>query len=365
MVTAFSIVVICYCSFLIWVLFEVWSFTKDEYMSVPFVTNKISIVIPFKDERRNLRNLIECIKDINYPRDCFEVLFVNDYSSDEGVKIIKNIIPTEDIQVRLFYNSDKASKKNALLKGVKESKFEWILQLDADITFNPEILNSYNSKITKRSLFIAGPVIINRYGFWSGLLQSESLALLGITIFGILTNAPQMANAANMIWNKKILDYGESEDIFNSKIRSGDDLYLMNRAFGIDRSSISFNSEARALVKTSAPDDFKKFFNQRIRWASKWAVNNEWFQTLFPPIVWLFHLIFIIGFIHLIINGSLKLFCVLFISKLLLEWLLLKVIANNYSLKASFKYAFVMQFLYSFYVVFFGLISRFTNYNWK
>lgn len=47
-----------------------------------------SICIAFRNESENLPALLKSLKALNYPKDLFEIILVNDYSTDNSIEII-------------------------------------------------------------------------------------------------------------------------------------------------------------------------------------------------------------------------------------------------------------------------------------
>ena len=45
-------------------------------------SGKITVIIPFRDEEVSLENIIRDLGDQNYPSSFYEVIFVDDHSSD-------------------------------------------------------------------------------------------------------------------------------------------------------------------------------------------------------------------------------------------------------------------------------------------
>ena len=47
-----------------------------------------SIVVPFRNEAKNLPDLLDSFKRLNYPVDLFEIILVDDFSEDHSQKLI-------------------------------------------------------------------------------------------------------------------------------------------------------------------------------------------------------------------------------------------------------------------------------------
>ena len=49
-----------------------------------------SVIIPFRNEAKNLPKLLESVQSLKYPKHLFEVIFVNDFSEDDSVYLINS-----------------------------------------------------------------------------------------------------------------------------------------------------------------------------------------------------------------------------------------------------------------------------------
>jgi len=63
------------------------------------IENKFSVIIPFRNEAKNLPLLLDSILKLNYPNHFFEIILVDDDSTDDSLEIIENfisVIPNEE-----------------------------------------------------------------------------------------------------------------------------------------------------------------------------------------------------------------------------------------------------------------------------
>ena len=105
---------------------------RDEDATYPFV----SIIIPARNEAERISSLLKSLQEQNF-RSC-EVLVVDDHSTDATVSVASAFDAT------VLNNDSKAAgagKSSACWHGVKHSKGEWLLFLDADTRLsNPDSL---------------------------------------------------------------------------------------------------------------------------------------------------------------------------------------------------------------------------------
>jgi dolichol-phosphate mannosyltransferase len=101
---------------------------------------EISIVIPLLNEESNIPLLIDKLKDVFGNIDkSWEVIFVDDGSSDNSFNIIQSIA-AGDNRIKGLSLSRNFGQQVALIAGMKESKGELIITMDADLQHPPELL---------------------------------------------------------------------------------------------------------------------------------------------------------------------------------------------------------------------------------
>jgi glycosyltransferase involved in cell wall biosynthesis len=103
---------------------------------------KISIVIPLLNEEESLQPLLneirKALKPINKP---YEVIFVDDGSTDNSLKIIKDIAKT-DTRIKFISFRKNYGKSAALQVGFKAATGDAVITMDADLQDDPqEIIN--------------------------------------------------------------------------------------------------------------------------------------------------------------------------------------------------------------------------------
>ena len=120
-----------------------------------------SVIIPFRNEAKNLPFLLKSIEEIKYPIELVEFLFVNDDSSDNSVKIITKTLPNTKTNIQILTNKrvSNSPKKDAITTAISIAKNEWILTTDADCILSENWLKSFASFIQKKApKMIVAPV---------------------------------------------------------------------------------------------------------------------------------------------------------------------------------------------------------------
>jgi len=87
---------------------------------------RFSVIIPFRNEAKNLPQLLESIQSLKYPKHLFEVIFVNDFSEDDSVHIISSNLsnkPSNSIDFSIINNISKTKAQKKQVK-VEQKKVE-------------------------------------------------------------------------------------------------------------------------------------------------------------------------------------------------------------------------------------------------
>ena len=110
---------------------------------------ELSILIPVRDEEENVKiisNKIE--KEITNPN--YELLFVNDFSEDDTIKVIEEI-KVKNKKIR-YVNNENKGLGGAISLGIKESKGKYVCIMMSDSSDTVEDLNRYYETIMTNNL---------------------------------------------------------------------------------------------------------------------------------------------------------------------------------------------------------------------
>ncbi len=354
------IVIILYTCLIFFFIFGLIRLPKTE-VDTSLALQKFSIVIPFRNEENNLKALLKSITKLNYDLNHFEILLIDDESTDNSVNLIKKW--QEQLPNLSLLKNNRISnspKKDAIRAGVKASKYDWIITTDADCTLPKNWLHCYNSTIHQNgSLFIAGPIELeNKKGFIHQYQLFDCLSLLGTTLGSFGVKKPMMCNAANMGFDKST--YLQIQNGSNTNIASGDDVFTLESFVKKHPKQIQYLNTIEALVSTKTETSWKDIFQQRIRWAAK----STHYKSIFTKFVGLIVLITQFTLlITLFYKPLLSLF--LWLVKIGVDGFLLLLTAQKLQQKISYWYYLSIAFVYPFINTFIGTKALFGGYTWK
>ncbi|WP_457616543.1 glycosyltransferase family 2 protein [Lutibacter sp.] len=347
------------------------------YTKVPCITkvntapeNDFSVVIPFRNEAENLPGLLQSIAKLNYPVNRYEIILVNDASTDEFLTIINQFkTKHKNIRIAVIENIRLSSspKKDAITTAIKKASFEWIVTTDADCIVPENWLYMFNLFIKKTNpIFISGPVrFIPKNQFLASFQSLNFLSLIGSTIGSFGLKKPIMCNGANLCYRKAaFLKLNGFEG--NTKVASGDDVFLLEKMYRLNASKTLFLKSEEAIVQTKPLASWKLFLHQQIRWASKSVHYKNTFSKLTGAVVLLQNACVLIGFFafatHTITISQLMLIC---IPKWILDYTLIYKTSSFLNTKKSLWYFPVISLLYPVFIWSIILLASIKKYRWK
>jgi len=366
------IVIFIILNYLILIAGFSWGFDKVPLFKEGNSTNfkEFSIIIALRNEENNLPNLLYSLVQLNYNPANFEVILVDDQSTDNSKKVIEEFSKNHsNFNWRYFYNDLKSAspKKDALKKGIENARFNWILTTDADCTVSKNWLLSFNSFLQKnKSVMVAAPVLFTiSNNFLERFQLLDFLSLIGATIGSFGLNNPIMANGANLCFNKqayhKVNGYQGNENL-----ASGDDIFLLEKMVATYKNQVHFLKSIEALVITQAQKTIKNLIQQRIRWASKATKYQNKFTKYVGLVVLLMNFIVCILLILALLKWvSFQFFSGVFLVKFIVDLVLISKTKKFFKTRLPFYTIFLSAFIYPFFTILIGLLSFRKKYEWK
>ena len=117
---------------------------------------KASIVIPTYNERLNICLLIK--KIITFLKKNFEIIVIDDNSPDKTAKEVKECFKNKK-EIKVFVRKKERDLGSAILFGIKKTKGEIIVGMDADFNHPPELLPKLIKETEKFDFVVASRFI--------------------------------------------------------------------------------------------------------------------------------------------------------------------------------------------------------------
>jgi len=327
----------------------------------------ISVIIPARNEEKKISSLLEALSKQSFPKENFEIIVVDDYSEDNTTHVVTRFSLGNLILIQPKVQSDFSSKKRAIESGIDVAKGELIVTTDADCipeTNWLEVINDFY--VEKKAAFIAAPVKFSYNKSFLQLFQTiDFLVLQGITAASVAADFHTMCNGANLGYAKNAFKEVKGfEGIDN--VATGDDMLLMYKIRQRNPQKIFYLKSKNAIVTTQPMYNWKEFFMQRKRWASKTFVYDDYKIIAVLAFVYLFNCLFVALVIASFFNNFYWWYVLGFwVVKTVIEFPFVFSVSKFYNEQSLIKYFFFFQPIHIFYTVVVGFLSQFGKYEWK
>lgn len=330
----------------------------------------LSVIIPARNEQHNIARLIDSLALQQYPDDLWEVIIVDDHSTDETLPQLlklKHKLPNLQVLSLGGKQPETGHKKTALATGINMANGTLIVTTDADCTFENRWLHTLASFYEKNgAVMIAAPVKLEGKRSLLYYFQVlDFLTLQGITGAAVENRMHVLCNGANLVYEKKVFDDALGFEGINH-IASGDDMLLMQKIISLHPHKVRYVKNREAIVTTAAAISWKAFFNQRIRWASKSTHYQD--QKLFRILLLVFtvNCFFVIQFLLAFwMNLGFFFFLVFLLAKVIIEFPFLQSVARFFKQASLLKFFPLLQPIHMLYTVIAGFLGKFGKFEWK
>lgn len=371
-----NIVLIVFYVLLISYLFYVGYFIVGWLRTPPFQSiikltryPTISIIIPVRNEEEHIGKLLTDIHKQSYPQESIEVLVINDDSSDNTVNVIKSLNYNNVKIVDLYVDKEiNAYKKRAITLGVENSTSELIVTTDGDCRVGPEWIHRIvEYYLEEGKQLITAPVSYHSQNNWFEKVQTVEFQFLIAAAAACIKNGmPNTCNGANMAYKRELFHEVKGYEGIDN-VASGDDEMLLHKVFKKNPSLVGFLKSEEAIVKTFAKSDWKGFIQQRKRWASKSTIFFDYRTSIMLGSVFLLNLCLLLAIPFAFFYKEFASFLTnAVLLKVLFDGFLIYQTLSFFKNKKFFPYIILVEFFYTPYVVFVGIVGNFSSsYIWK
>jgi len=322
---------------------------------------KLSIVIAAKNEEENINSLFDSIELINYPKENFEVIIIDDNSTDKTAELIQSRISDKNNFVLIKADKKRfEGKKGALSIGIEKAKNNFIVITDADCKPETNWLTAIAGGLDYGYDFVFGVAPIKTGKTLVEKLSAfENLRNSYLTIAAVGLNIPYSAAARSFAFRKtsfeRIGGYSNTTETL-----SGDDDLLIREAVK-NKMLIGTVIEPDALVYSAAPKSFNEYFKQKKRHL------QTSFHYLLKQKIFLgfWHLINLISLLSIVLGLISPIFALPFVVKLIYDFFLVIKFQKHLGHLFQFYEIIYLQILFEVFVIvnFFNSLSGKTK--WK
>lgn len=332
---------------------------------------KVSIIVAVRNEERKIKNCLTAILEQRYPKSKLEILVIDDRSEDGTAEIVTNLMKKHSQIILLQINdtsSHLAPKKRAINLGIQHATGEIIVTTDADCQPGPlwisEMIKYFDSDVGLVIGYNPYKIDKSKSPLLQQILSLDYFAMACVAVASTGLEYPISCSGGNLAYRKEVYKQIGGFRKFGSWV-SGDDDFFLEQVRQKTSWKVRYAANSKTFVPTDPPENFKAFFHQRIRYASKCGHYE-------PPItltlfgVYLLNFLLLLGlFISPFAPQFLTIWVVAFISKILAEYLFLRRGQILFKSNHDVSVFLLTALLHPPYIVLVGLLGQFMRFNWK
>ena len=334
----------------------------------------VSIIVAARNEADSIAACIDCLVAQSYPADNYEIIIVNDNSTDETAAIVSTYCEKYPHLKLISLTSVPerwSPKKYALTRAIEQSHGEIIFTTDADCLVGENWVRTMVSYFTAEAGMVIGFSQLGTRGNGQPAFQQlqafDFVNLMGAAAGAANLGLPLSATGQNLAYRRAAFDAVGGFTQVAHRI-SGDDVLLLQLIRNHTPWKIRFANDPAAYAISEPETTFRGFFNQRLRWASNGPyqvlLNIPFFLYLLAAFGSNLGLLFaLFGWLAGGVSGIH--FGVFLFIKCTLEFLVSFQAARRFLRMDLLGYFPLWFCLQPFYVLLMGTLSLIGRFSWK
>lgn len=321
---------------------------------------KFSVIVAAKNEEENIPNLISALKQQSYDSKLFEVIIVDDNSTDNTFDVAKSATTNSTgFKVIKAYDKTYDAKKGALDIGIKYSSNPYIVITDADCLPSANWLKAMAKSFNSGNDFVFGIApffqtnsIINKISSFENL--RSQIIMFALAKLGF----PYSASARSFGFTKsafeKISGYKNTTETL-----SGDDDLLLREAVKHNL-KIGLCSTPNAFVYSNTKSSYAEYVKQKLRHTS----TSLHYSLMNKIILGIWHLINIVLVVSALLTFISSVFILPVFLKIMLDLFLINSFQRNFGYRFNPFEMLFLQIIYEFQLIYFFIFARKYSTRW-
>jgi glycosyltransferase involved in cell wall biosynthesis len=327
---------------------------------------KASIVLPVRNEAMQIGYLLDDLLNQCYPEDQYEIIIVNDHSTDDTSGIVNSYTTRFDNLRLIELEAGEYGKKTAIKKGVSRTRHGVIISTDGDCRAPSEWLGLIMAAFEEPGIrMVAGPVMLDPDNGWFRAMQSlEFFSLVGISAGAAGLGSPIMCNAANMAYLKE--DFNQYLESGEPLTASGDDMFLMLWLKKMNPGCIRYLISPGTVIRTLPSNNLYTLMMQRFRWVSKSRFYRDLHLSSTALLVFLTNACMLLLAVLCFVSARwITLFVILLAFKSSIDLLFMDRVLKYYGKRKGLLLVLPLELIYFTYVSIVGIAGQLFPYTWK
>lgn len=253
---------------ILWFRYKPQTIEPGETVDWPYVT----VIMPALNEEELIEKSIDSIFLSNYPQDRFEVVCVNDGSTDLTYYYMRRAEQKYGDRLRVINFKRNLGKRKALYSGLKESRGDIIVTVDTDSKIGRSAIRNIVIPLIrdKTTGAVAGRVAVlnEKQNFLTRMLSirysiSFNFGRAYQSVYGTVFCCPGALTAYRKTVLQKFIKSWVNQKFLNTQCTYGEDRALTTQ---ILKAGYMTKFQSNALVYTKVPTRFSQMVRMYVRW---------------------------------------------------------------------------------------------------
>ncbi len=244
----------------------------------------VTVIMPALNEEELIEKSIDSIFASNYPQDKFEVICINDGSTDLTYFYMKRAKQKYGDRLRIINFKENLGKRKALYSGLKKSKGEIIVTVDTDSKIGRSAIRNIIIPLIKDKTTgaVAGRVAVlnEKQNFLTRMLSirysiSFNFGRAYQSVYGTVLCCPGALTAYRKRVLKLFIKDWVNQKFLNKQCTYGEDRALTTK---ILEAGFMSRFQSNALVYTKVPSKFSQMVRMYVRWTRSYLRESILFS---------------------------------------------------------------------------------------
>lgn len=246
-------------------------------------TPTVSVIVPARNEESKIRTCIESLSNSNYPIDKYEIIIVNDRSTDSTAKVLQSL-QSDYSNLKILTLTETRTTKNlqgkpgALQAGIDNSHGDIILMTDADCTVEKEWITTMTRQFSNPKVgLVPSFTLIKADTFFEQMQAIEWIMNHTMACAGVGIGQPLGCYGNNLGVRRSAFE--SVGGYANIRFSVTEDLALLQAIFA-NGWAVRYVCSPLAVVTTLPCDTLREYVLQHHRWL-RGGVDLGWRAVVF------------------------------------------------------------------------------------